>query len=85
MPLATLILDCQRVIDTSAIVAILAGEPDTADFAQKIEMNPNPRIGTPALLEASIVLTRWFGAAANEALDAFIRESGAEIIAFGNL
>lgn len=70
------------IIDTSAIIAILAGEPDAADYAQKIEQDPTPRIGTPALLEASIVLTRWFGEAADVALDAFVRESGAEIIAF---
>jgi ribonuclease VapC len=70
------------IIDTSAIIAILAGEPDAAHFAQSIEMHPTPRIGTPALLEASIVLTRWYGDAADAALDAFVRESGAEIVAF---
>lgn len=70
------------IIDTSAIIAILAGEPDAAHFAQSIETNPTPRIGTPALLEASIVLTRWYGDVAEAALDAFVRESGAEIVAF---
>jgi ribonuclease VapC len=70
------------IIDTSAIIAILAGEPDAAHFAQLIETNPAPRIGTPALLEASIVLTRWYGDVAEAALDAFVRESGAEIVAF---
>jgi len=70
------------IIDTSAIIAILAGEPDAAHFAQLIEQNPTPRIGTPTLLEASIVLTRWFGEAAEAALDAFVRESGAEVVSF---
>jgi ribonuclease VapC len=70
------------IIDTSAIIAILAGEPDAAHFAQLIETNPAPRIGAPALLEASIVLTRWYGDVAEAALDAFVRESGAEIVAF---
>lgn len=70
------------IIDTSAVIAILAGEPDAAQFAQLIEQDPTPRIGTPALLEASIVLTRWFGETAEAALDAFVRESGAEIVAF---
>lgn len=70
------------IIDTSAIIAILAGEPDAAHFAQMIENDPAPRIGTPALLEASIVLTRWFGDDALNALDAFVRESGAEIVTF---
>ena len=70
------------IIDTSAIIAILAGEPDAAYFAQMIEENPAPRIGAPSLLEASMVLTRWFGDTAEAALDAFVRESGAEIVAF---
>lgn len=29
-----------------------------------------------------MVLTRWFGEAAEAALDAFVREAGAEIVAF---
>ncbi len=70
------------IIDTSAIIAILAGEPDAAHFAQMIERDPAPRIGAPALLEASMVLTRWFGDGAEGVLDAFVRESAAEIVAF---
>lgn len=70
------------IIDTSAIIAILAGEPDAAHFAQMIERDSAPRIGAPALLEASMVLTRWFGDGAEAALDAFVRESAAEIVAF---
>lgn len=70
------------IIDTSAVIAILAGEPDAAHFAQMIEQDPTPRIGAPALLEATLVLTRWFGDGAEAALDAFVRESGAEIVAF---
>lgn len=70
------------IIDTSAVIAILAGEPDAAQYAQLIEQDPTPQIGTATLLEASIVLTRWFGDAAEAALDAFVRESGAEIVAF---
>jgi ribonuclease VapC len=70
------------ILDTSAVIAILAGEPDAAHYAQVIETDPTPRIGTPALLEASIVLTRWFGEAAEGAIDAFVRESNAEIVPF---
>ena len=70
------------IIDTSAVVAILAGEDDAALYAKLIEREPLPKIGTPALLEASMVLTRWFGEQASSALDAFVRESAAEIIPF---
>jgi len=70
------------IIDTSALVAILSGEADAPRLARAIEAAPTPRIGTPALLEATIVLTRWYGEGALEALDAFVREAGAEIVAF---
>ena len=70
------------IIDTSAMVAILSGEADASRFAMAIESTPTPRIGTPALLEATIVLTRWYGDGALEALDAFVREAGAELVAF---
>jgi ribonuclease VapC len=70
------------IIDTSAMVAILSGEADASRFAMAIEAAPTPRIGTPALLEATIVLTRWYGDGALEALDAFVREAGAEVVAF---
>ena len=70
------------IIDTSALVAILAGEADASRFAQAVESDPMPQIGTPALLEASIVLTRWYGDTALAALDAFMHESGADVIAF---
>ncbi len=70
------------ILDTSAVIAILAGEADAAHYAQLIEADPTPRIGAPALLEASMVLTRWFGDAAGAALDAFVREAEVEIVAF---
>ena len=70
------------ILDTSAIVAILAGEPDAEHFARMIEQDAAPRIGTPALLEASMVLTRWFGESAEGALDGFVREAGAEVVPF---
>ena len=70
------------IIDTSALVAILAGEADASRYAQVIEADATPRIGAAALLEASIVLTRWYGDDALAALDAFTREAGAEVIAF---
>jgi len=47
-----------------------------------IENDPTPRSGAPALREASIGLMRWVGDAAEVALDAFVRESGTQIVAF---
>jgi len=70
------------ILDSSAVIAILAGEGDAAHYAQLIEADPMPRIGAPALLEASMVLSRWFGDSAEAALDAFLREAEVEIVAF---
>ena len=63
-------------------LAALTGESITDAVPIAIEADPTPRIGTPALLGASIVLTPWYGDAALDALDAFTREAGAEVIAF---
>ena len=70
------------ILDTSVVIAILAGETDAAHFAHCIQLDPLPRIGIPAPLEASMILTRWFGDAADSALEAFVREAGVEIVPF---
>jgi ribonuclease VapC len=70
------------IIDTSAIIAILAAEADAAHYAEAIEKASNPRISTGTLLEATLVLTRWYGNSASQTLDNFVRESGAEVIPF---
>lgn len=70
------------IIDTSAVVAILTGESDAAQFAKAIEADAAPRIGVAAMLESSLVLTKWFGPTALSALDSFVRESEAEVVAF---
>jgi ribonuclease VapC len=43
------------VVDTSALVAILWGEPEEATFTAAIEDDPNPKISAVTLVEATMV------------------------------
>jgi ribonuclease VapC len=64
------------ILDTSAIVAILQGEPEAAEFAALIEAEPAVRISAATVLEASIVL----GAKRQTLLDDFIDTARASIV-----
>jgi len=44
------------VIDTSALVAVLLGEPERDDFIGLLADAPDPLIGAATLVEASIVM-----------------------------
>jgi len=44
------------VIDTSALVAVLLGEPERDDFIGLLAEAPDPLIGAATLVEASIVM-----------------------------
>ena len=68
------------VIDTSAVLAILLGEPDAAAFASAIG-NASPRLMSAAnLLEASIVLDARKGEEGARDLDLLIYRAGIEIV-----
>ena len=61
------------ILDTSAVVAILQGEPEAQRFAGLIESADHVHISTATVLEASLVL----GAVRQQVLDAFLGESRA--------
>jgi ribonuclease VapC len=70
-------------IDTSALVAILAGEPDAKSYADAIEAAPQRFIAAHVLLEASMVLPRRLDRTLEEikhALDEFITVAAIEIM-----
>ena len=46
------------IIDSSALIAILTGEPERAAFVEAIRAARDPRISAASLLEASIVVDR---------------------------
>lgn len=64
------------VIDTSAIVAILAAEPEAEHFAELIEAAPRPLVSAASMVEAGIVLGPEHAAT----LDAFVAAAGLEVV-----
>lgn len=68
------------VIDASALVAILTGEPQRHTFIAAVEAADFRRLSVASLVEASIVLESRLGAEGLRDLDRFITVAGIEII-----
>jgi len=68
------------VLDTSAILAILLGETDAAEFASAIEHAPTRMMSAATLLEASIVIDARKGEEGARDLDLFIYRAAVEIV-----
>jgi ribonuclease VapC len=71
------------VIDSSAIVAILFGEPEADSFAHAIESDAIRLIATPTLLETAIVVEYQLEEDGSRELDLFIHTVNIELIPFG--
>jgi ribonuclease VapC len=69
------------VIDTSALVAILQGEPERRAFIDAIDGADAPRLSTASFVEASIVVEARFGPDGVHALDRFLDRAGVELVA----
>ena len=69
------------VIDTSALVAILLGEPDAGVFAKAIAADPKRLISAFTALEASIVIEAKKGESGGRELDLLIHRAQIEIVA----
>lgn len=69
------------VIDTSAIVAILLGEPEAAEFAAAIEQDSLRLLSAANLLEATMVIETRKGDEGARDLDLFIYRAGIQIVA----
>jgi ribonuclease VapC len=67
------------VIDTSAIVAILGMEPESARLAQAIEADPNRLISAATVVETGLVVESRYGAAGGRELDLLIAKAGFSI------
>ena len=70
------------VLDTSAIVAILADEPDAAIFRDALFNAPSVSISAVTVLEAQIVLHSRYGAKAVQQLDEMLENSGIAVVPF---
>jgi ribonuclease VapC len=68
------------VIDTSAVVAIILGEPERDSFLRMIQRAETAYISTANLLEASIVIEYRLGEAAGRELDLLLRDLAIQIV-----
>lgn len=69
------------VIDTSAIVAILAGEPEQVGFIRAIEQAEVRLLSAASWVEASIVIESRYGPAGLHHLDRLLAQAGFETVA----
>lgn len=63
------------VIDSSAIIAILALEPESARLAQAIEADPNRLISAATIVEAGLVIESRYGAAGGREFDLLVAKA----------
>ena len=70
------------VVDTSAVIAILFGEPETEAFVRLLADEPKKMICAFSALESSIVVEARKGEAGGRELDLLLHRGRIEIIAF---
>ncbi|WP_158044759.1 type II toxin-antitoxin system VapC family toxin [Skermanella pratensis] len=68
------------VIDTSAILAVLLGEPEAARISEEIGLGTPRLLSAANLLEASMVIETRKGEAAGRELDLFLYRARIEIV-----
>lgn len=67
------------VVDTSALIAILEGEPEAPDLVQALTSYDAPLLSAASLIEAGVVLTKRHGRKAVEKLGALIEAAGIDV------
>lgn len=67
------------IIDTSAMVAILYGEPEAAAFTRLIHDSATSRISVANYLELSMVIEKQLGPEGMRQADAFFRRAAIDI------
>jgi ribonuclease VapC len=70
------------IIDSSALLAILKGEPDRDRISETILTASNVAISAPTLLETSIVIEGQTGEKGRHDLDELLIELEPQIVAF---
>jgi ribonuclease VapC len=68
------------VIDTSAVIAVLLGEPETASFVRALAGAPKKLISAFNALESAIVIEAKKGEAGGRELDLLLHRAQIEII-----
>lgn len=72
------------VIDTSALLAILFGEPERDEFARLLSFGGARLVGAVNALEAAIVTSARKGPTAVRELDLLLHAAAIEVVAFDN-
>jgi ribonuclease VapC len=72
------------VVDTSAVIAILLGEPETESFVRALVEDPKKMISALNALESAIVVEAKKGEAGGRELDLLLHRARIEIIALNN-
>jgi ribonuclease VapC len=67
------------VVDTSALVGLLLGEPSAPAIADALELNPDLMISAATFVEAFIVAEARLGAEGVLKLEQILRETGVEV------
>ena len=70
------------VIDSSALIALLLGEPETADFGAVIATASSRLVSASSYLETAIVMMGRSGPDAVEKLDRLLHELSMDVIFF---
>lgn len=68
------------VVDTSALLAILADEPERRAFNEAIEASDTCLLSVATFVEASVVIESRQGAEGLRDLDHFIRRAGMQLV-----
>ncbi|HUP19367.1 MAG TPA: type II toxin-antitoxin system VapC family toxin [Gemmatimonadota bacterium] len=68
------------IIDSSAVLAILFGEPEAPAIERAMEIDPIRRISAGNLLESAIVAEARFGEVGGRELDLFLLKAGVEVV-----
>jgi ribonuclease VapC len=69
------------ILDSSAILAILLGEPDRDALLDKLGSPPNA-VGAPTLFETTLVLTSRCGWESLEELETFLHDLSVSVVPF---
>jgi ribonuclease VapC len=70
------------ILDSSAVVAILLGEPRRERLLAELDKSPLLAIGAPTLFESAVVLSSRIRRDARLLIAEFMRNAGVEVIPF---
>lgn len=72
------------VIDTSALVAMMTGEPPADRLVAAVESASERLVSAATVVEAALVLMGRYGDVGDAQLDRFLRGIGAEVVPVGD-